>query len=309
VRLTVAICTHEPDRALLRRVLAAVARELPSVAGAEALLVDNASEPALAARDLGAAGEVRLVREPRPGLTAAREAAYAAARGDVVVFCDDDTLLGEGYLALTAGAFDRDPGLGVLGGRVLPEYESPPPGWTREFEPQLAIRRHPPDLFAETAAPPYSDRFPVGAGLAVRRDLALRHVADCRATVRIEGRRGGELSAGEDIDLALFALFAGCRIAVSGGLELTHVIPAARLETGYLARLAAGSVESAARLEAKWAPRFGTPVFPFLARSLPSLAARTAVTSVLRHGSPRHAVKHARLRAQLRARRAPVPAA
>jgi hypothetical protein len=185
---------------------------------------------------------------------------------------------------------------------VLPAYETPPPAWALEFEPQLAVRRHPPGLYAVTESPPYSERFPVGAGLAVRRELALRHVADSAATTRIEGRSGAELSAGEDLDLALFALHSGHRIAVSGAMALTHVIPSARLEPGYLARLAAGSVTSIAALEAKWAPRFGRPVFPALAVPLPALAARTAAAAVLARRSPRYAVKHARLRAQLRAR-------
>ena len=307
MRITVAVCTHQPDEALLGTVLDAVEREVASAPGAEALLIDNASAPPLDTREPLRSRPVRIVAEPRPGLTAAREAAYVAARGDVIVFCDDDTLLGEGYLAAVAAAFERDERLGVLGGRILPAYESPPPAWALEFEPQLAVRRYPPGLYEVTDALPYTDRFPVGAGLAVRRELALRHAADCAASARIEGRRGGELTAGEDLDLALFALHSGHRIAVSGALALTHVIPPWRLEPAYLAQLAAGSVTSVARLEAKWAPRFGRPVFPVLARPLPALLARTAAAAVLARRSPSYAVKLARLRAQLRARRRPAP--
>ena len=302
MRLTVAICTYQPDEALLGRVLDAVAREVAATEGAEAMLVDNGSEPPLARRAVGAGRPLRIVREPRPGLTAARGAAYAAAEGDVVVFFDDDTIPGEGYLAAVADAFGRDPALAVLGGRVVPEYASPPPAWALEFEPQLAVRRYPPGFYAATDAPPYTERFPIGAGLAVRRELALRHVADSAATARIEGRRGTELSAGEDIDLALFALHLGRRIAVSGALELTHFIPPWRLEPAYLAALSAGSLTSVVALEAKWAPRFGRPVFPVLSLPLPQLAARTAAAAVLARRSPTYVVKHARLRAQLRAR-------
>jgi hypothetical protein len=85
-------------------------------------------------------------------------------------------------------------------------------------------------------------------------------------------------------------------------MALTHVIPAVRMDPVYLARLSAGSLEAVSQLEAKWGPRFGRPVFPVLARPLPSLLARTAAAGVLRRRSPRYAIKYARLRAQLAAR-------
>ena len=125
MQITVAVCTLNPDQGLLIRAVAAIARQLP--ANAELLVIDNNSYPSLEDRGLLAEYPVRLIRESRPGITAAREAAIHAARGDVILFADDDNILDDGYLAKASDAFASDGRLGLLGGRVVPEYDSPPP--------------------------------------------------------------------------------------------------------------------------------------------------------------------------------------
>jgi len=182
--------------------------------------------------------------------------------------------------------------LGLLGGRILPEYDAEPPEWFNEFEHWLAIRRYEPQLYVETTAPPFSSHFPVGAGIAVRRDLALAYLRDCAETSRIEGRRGDALSSGEDLDLGLFVLSREYKLAVSGKLSLTHVIPKARTSKEYIEKLARGSVESALALERKWAPRFGGPIYSSFALPLRALMPRLAITRVLGLWSPRYKVKY-----------------
>ena len=80
-------------RATLAALLERVAPQAKA-AGAEVLVVDNGSTdgtPELL-RPLEADGRVRVVHEPTPGATRARNAGARAARGDVVSFIDDDAL-------------------------------------------------------------------------------------------------------------------------------------------------------------------------------------------------------------------------
>jgi GT2 family glycosyltransferase len=57
------------------------------------------------------------VREPRPGLDVARNAALAAAAGDVVAFLDDDAVAHPGWAGALRGAF-LDPATCACTGRV-----------------------------------------------------------------------------------------------------------------------------------------------------------------------------------------------
>ena len=140
------------------------------------------------------------------------------ARGDVILFVDDDNILGPDYLRQVIEAF-ADPRLGLLGGSIVPEFESAPPTWLSAFEEQLAIRRYAADLMVETTGLPFTDKFPVGAGSSVRRTLGLAYLADAQITGRIEGRRGRSLSSGEDLDLDLFAISTGYKLKVVGSLS------------------------------------------------------------------------------------------
>lgn len=296
------MCTHNPQPELMRRALQAVVAQSRELPGADVLLVDNASSPPLALPEPFEDYPVSLIREERLGLTAAREAAVEAAKGDVLLFVDDDNIIGPGYLTAVADAFVGDAALGVLGGRVVPEYETEPPAWLREFEPWLAIRRYAPDLYVETTAPPVSQFFPVGAGFAVRRGLAEEYVADSGVTTVIQGRRGSALSSGEDTDLGLFALSRNYKIVVTGALCVTHVIARARLEVDYVRRLGAGLAASALALENKWAARFGRSVFPDLREATAVLLVKTAIALGLSLFMRRYQVKRGRLMVLARAR-------
>lgn len=286
-----AMCTYNPNEAVILRAINAIVAQLGEVSSAEVIVIDNNSSPSLAARQYLASYPIRLIRESRPGLTAAREAAINDARGDVIVFVDDDNILGKGYLATVVKEFSADAQLGLLGGAIIPEYDSPPPMWFDEFEHWLAVRRYTPELRVETTEPPHTKYFPVGAGLAARLDLALAYQEDCAKSRRIEGRRGSALSSGEDLDLGLFVLSRGSKLVVTGTLNLTHVIPDERVRSKYLARLAAGSVKSSLELEQKWSVRFGCPVYPRFSMSLVGLFARASAAMVLGLWSPRYRIK------------------
>jgi glycosyltransferase involved in cell wall biosynthesis len=300
--LTVALCTYNPRPDPMARAVRSIASQLDDVAGAELLIVDNNSDQPLSDADYLQGLRLEIVRESRQGLTAARATAIHHARGDVVLFVDDDNVLAPGYLRGAAAAF-ADPKLGVLGGRIVPEYESHPPRWLGPFEPQLAIRRFPLHLVVETTGLPYTDYFPVGAGSAVRRDLALDYVADAETRGRIEGRRGRTLSSGEDLDLDLFALNAGRILKVTGALSLTHLIPASRCTEDYMARLVTGHVRSAAEVDRKWSAVFGKPIFDFLHAGESGEAWRLAALAALAPFSAAHRIKRARWREIRRVRR------
>jgi glycosyltransferase involved in cell wall biosynthesis len=278
MRLSVAICTYNPDRALLRRVIDAADTQIAALGESELLLIDNNSSPSLREWEELAAYPLRLIRETTPGLTAARETAIREAVGEIIVFVDDDNVLGDGYLETVCHIFARNPSVGVVGGSIVPEYEVELPH-IGDFEACLAVRRYAQGTWIETAAPPYSDFFPIGAGLAVRRELAAAYVIDSAAFGRIEGHQGNALTSGEDVDLDLFVLSQDRTLVIDGGLTLSHVIGRHRTEKAYLEPLVVGNIEGSVAHEKKWAPRFGQSEFPMFSLSLPGLVFKTAVAA------------------------------
>lgn len=243
--LTVILCTRDPHPGRLARTLAGLAAQTLDVSAWELLLIDNGSSPALAAASLPAPGpalaNLRIVPEPAPGLTPARLRGIAEARGDILVFVDDDNVLAPGHLASALAAFHDSPRLAAAGGPIHPEFETPAPAWTREFLGLLALHDHGPAPLLASGGPdaPYPAFAPPGAGLCVRRPAALAYasaVASDPARAALD-RRAGRLTSGGDNDLVFTALHSGGDVAYLPALSLVHLIPSGRLAPDYLARL------------------------------------------------------------------------
>lgn len=252
--ISVILPTRNPHRGRLDRTLAGLAAQSLPRDEWELLVVDNGSEPPLAP-NLGSrfTGPMpRVVVEPAPGLTPARLAGIREARGEVLVFVDDDNVLAPDYLAVVARHFAAKPALAAAGGTVLPEWEAPPPPWSAEFHGLLALRdlgrveriaRGGPNV----AWPEFA---PVGAGLVVRSTAARAYAAAVAGDPRRRSldRHGSSLASGGDNDLVFTALHAGGDIAYLPELSLTHLIPASRLDPGYLARLNRGIMRTWVRV-------------------------------------------------------------
>lgn len=101
----------------LRHVLAEVARSADPDA-VEVLVVDNASTDATAAVAAAIPG-VRVVHEPRKGLTRARQAGMEAARGAVIGYVDADTRMPAGWIDTVLGSFAADPDVVCVSGPYI----------------------------------------------------------------------------------------------------------------------------------------------------------------------------------------------
>lgn len=249
--LSVIVPTHRPHAGRLQRTLAGLRRQTLPASDWELLVIDNASPNPIDDSAL-AAGPVnqRVVREEELGLTSARRRGFAEARGDFAVLVDDDNELAADYLAQVLALFARHTHVGLLGGKVVPEYEVTPPAWAEPFRPLLALR----DLGNEalishglrptgTGPNVYPACAPVGAGMALRR-AAWQAWLDRAGSSAISDRRGNELTSSGDNDIVLAAMRLGWEVAYFPELSLTHLIPAGRLEAEYLARLSYGTEKS-----------------------------------------------------------------
>lgn len=250
MELTVIIPTHNPDLCRFRATLEGLRRQTLAPARWQTFVIDNASTTFPVAADYTdvSPANLRVVHEPQLGLTSARRCGFREANTPFIVFADDDNVLAPDYLANVLAIFSAHPRLGLIGGKSLPQFESEPPAWSREFFPLLALR----DLgdteiisngLRPAGAPQnqYPSCSPIGAGLAVR-TAALQPWFDRPAA--LSDRRGADLSSAGDNDIVLCSLRAGWEVGYFPQLSLTHLIPSARLDATYLARLNRGIQKS-----------------------------------------------------------------
>jgi GT2 family glycosyltransferase len=88
----------------------------------EIVVVENRPGPQSATRDAlrGYDARVRYVEEAVPGLSRARNAGLAEARGAVVAFTDDDVVVDPDWLPALVAAFDAAPDVDAVTGLILP---------------------------------------------------------------------------------------------------------------------------------------------------------------------------------------------
>jgi glycosyltransferase involved in cell wall biosynthesis len=242
--LSVILCTHQPRPAFFRRTLDALAAQTLARDLWELLIVDNASTDALPAPEAIAATGGHVIREDTLGLTAARRRGIQETHGDLLVFVDDDNLLAPDYLAHARAIAEAWPVLGAWGGQCLPEFETPPEEWTREYWNWIGLRSLERDSWSNV--PNDLQTAPFGAGLCVRRPVAEgyeRLLQSDRLRSQLD-RTGGALLGGGDSDFAMTACDLGLGTGVFARLQLTHLMPRQRLEEGYLLQLVEAMIYS-----------------------------------------------------------------
>ncbi len=227
--LSVILCTHARP-AYLRACLAGLAAQ--SRGGFEVLVVDSASPPAAAAAIADAAAEAgaRLLRTDQPGLSRARNLGLAEASGRWVAYLDDDAVPEPGW---AAALLDRIAVLperaAALGGRILPAWEAPLPGWwPPSLRGVLTIVEW--EGFGEAGVDLPAGVEIYGANMAFAA-APLREIGGFSQTL---GRVGDRLLSGEEVEVVEGLRARGHRAFYEGAAAVRHSIQRERLRPGWL---------------------------------------------------------------------------
>jgi glycosyltransferase involved in cell wall biosynthesis len=247
MHLSVIICTHNPREDYLRRTLKALENQTLPKDQWELLLIDNASKELLAGNwDLSWHTSARHVREEQLGLTPARLRGIQEAQGVLLVFVDDDNVLDSDYLEHVSRIANHFPWIGAYGGSSKACFDVLPEGWQQPSIGELGLRTV---LYPAWGLGPGIQNVgcaPIGAGMAVRRDVAIFYHDLCKTDpLRNQlDRKGKSLASCGDYDLALCSCRMNLAVGIFPELCLSHLIPEFRTKREYLLNLTENIAES-----------------------------------------------------------------
>lgn len=116
---------------LLRNALESLTEQTLPLSRFEVLVIDNGSTDHTVEVVTGFAkrmGNLCYFHEPEPGLHAGRHRGLREARGEVLVYADDDIRALPTWLEAVAENF-ADPEIALLGGNNYPDFQGPVPSW------------------------------------------------------------------------------------------------------------------------------------------------------------------------------------
>jgi glycosyltransferase involved in cell wall biosynthesis len=235
MKLTVVIPTFNRG-SLLRRTLESLSRAAkPGGLETRVMVVDNNSTDdtktvvKASQADLGL--EIEYVFEPRQGKSRSLNTAIEMADGDLIGMIDDDEEVAEDWLETIADVFiNRWETVDFIGGRYIPQWETPPPSWLpRKYTGVVGFSNPGEEELAY--GPTFAGMMP--GGNAVVKLSALLEVGCYNEQL---GPVGGNLMGCEDDDMYHRLLDAGKRGFYCPRLNIYHRVPAYRLTKKYFRR-------------------------------------------------------------------------
>ena len=251
IRITVAICTWNRCH-LLHKTLARLAEVgVPGGVTRDVVVVNNncTDETNAVVAALSARLPLRLVVEPTPGLSNARNAALRHAVGDYLAWIDDDVLVDTEWLPSLADAIRRCPDAAGFGGPIDPWFPIEPDPVLAAVFPSLrrgfcGIDYGPRPVRLTPAQPIF------GANMA----YALTATRGLRFDPAL-GRNGHHEFGGDDTEFLARVHARGGAVMWVPGMRVRHYVDPYRMTLGYLRQFSFDRGRSATRM----APAYDGP--------------------------------------------------
>lgn len=250
IDVTLLICTRNRHRLLAETLDSLAELTIPEQWRCEVLIVDNGSTDRTRETVLDRVSRfalpLRYLHEGTPGKSNAMNAGIAASTAEVLACTDDDVRVGRDWLVAACTPLRGSNPYSYTGGPVRPMWDGPCPDWfprtSSDLWGTIAILDYGPEAFEFEA----QRKVPLGANVAIRRDLVER----VGGFVPALGRSTTRVLLGQELpEFFRRARAAGVRGRYVPEMEVFHHIPAARLTPSYCRRWWFGKGVSRARVD------------------------------------------------------------
>lgn len=236
--LSVLICSHN-GAARIEQTLDHLARQVfeESISW-EIVLVDNASTDGLEQKAVSSWSSnvpLRVIREPRLGVTYARITGMNHCRYAYIGFIDDDNWASPDWVERAFHAIDSKPDAGAVGGANMAVFETEPPVWFERYSRNYAVG----EQYETSGIVEKPDGMLWGAGLVLRNE-AWQQLVSLGYDPLIQSRTGKSLMSGEETEILLSFKLLGWNLYYDKQLKLEHYIPCQRMTWKYHLRLRRG---------------------------------------------------------------------
>jgi len=242
----------------------------------EVIVVDSGSTDDTPARmralAAAAPGRVRYIRKAEEGVSAARNAGIAAAKGEIVAVIDDDVRVHAGWFDALVETYRLHPDAWCVGGRIILQLPEMRPSWFSGHTKVLMDYLTALDRGEATVRLAFPDDV-WAANFSVRRD-ALSRVGLFDTAL---GPAGARRFVGEETELCWRIQRAGGGVYYCGRAVVSHLIPDSRITKRFFRRRAYWQGRTRALVAAKYQLE-GPEHFPHAA----ALFARSWVKSLVR---------------------------
>jgi glucosyl-dolichyl phosphate glucuronosyltransferase len=247
--VTVAICTWNRSRLLDRTLAELRTQRVPNGVDWEIVLVDNncTDDTAAVTEKHAAALPIRRVVESKQGHSHARNRAIDEARGELILWTDDDVLVSTNWIAEYVRVAREYPEAGYFGGPVMPWYADEIPVETAVFidanihllAPVYSLKD-----YGDVVRPFVAGEGPFGANMGYRIDVQRRFRFDPNF-----GRVKTGLIGADEVSVVRALQNAGVPGVWIGTTEIQHYIPPERTTPGHFWRYFEALGRTQVRLE------------------------------------------------------------
>ncbi len=202
----------------------------------EVIVVDNASKDNTQkiARETwkGDEKKLKVIYEPEAGLSNARMAGLNAAKYDIISFIDDDNRVALNWVQKVYEIMSEHPSVGICGGYGVPVLDSPAPAWFEKYQAAYAVGKQ----WDKEGILDHTKLNLYGAGFNIRKKVWDQLIAN-DFKFMLSGRKGKNITSGEDYELSLAVRLAGYDLYYDPNLQFKHYITKDRLNRKYLKKL------------------------------------------------------------------------
>lgn len=236
--ISIIICCYNSAQVVPKTLEHIAKQKIPADTSWEVVLVNNNSsddteEVAMQIWEQnGRPTRLKIVREPEPGLSHAREKGMEEASFELILWCDDDNWLCDSYVANAIETMNANSGIGALGGWCEAAFEKKKPDWFDSYSRFFAVSKQ------GKRSGDITDKkgCVYGAGMVLRKSH-WKQLKEAGFKHLLKDRKGESLSSGGDTEYCYALRLLGYKIWYDDRLFFKHLMTTGRLSLDYVSRI------------------------------------------------------------------------